>query len=208
MSIGFLLKNRHDSVVWRGPKKTGKIFQHSQLSVAASVCHFRNNSMGLVITATISQFLTQVDWKDLDYLIVDTPPGTSDEHITVIEKLRFVALCCLNSRTKLATIGFMFWFHISREFHCDGAILVTTPQEVAIEDVRKEYTLCCKTKIPVLGIVENMSGYLCSHCKVQYLHFINQYSASVERLINALTCSFRNAPTYFQVTEDACMPSS
>ncbi|KAK7576239.1 hypothetical protein V9T40_012525 [Parthenolecanium corni] len=110
MSIGFLLKNRNDSVVWRGPKKT----------------------------ATINQFLTDVSWGDIDYLIIDTPPGTSDEHITVIEKMRTL--------------------------NCDGAVLVTTPQEVALEDVRKELTLCKKTGIPVIGIIENMSGYVCPNC--------------------------------------------
>lgn len=62
MSIGFLLKNQNDSVVWRGPKKTGMI----------------------------KQFLTDVVWRDIDYLIIDTPPGTSDEHITVMENLRLI----------------------------------------------------------------------------------------------------------------------
>lgn len=104
MSIGFLLKNRGDAVVWRGPKKT----------------------------AMIRQFLTDVYWQDIDYLIIDTPPGTSDEHITVMENLKNVS--------------------------CDGAIIVTSPQEVAIEDVRKEVTFCRKTGIPIIGIVENMSG--------------------------------------------------
>ncbi|XP_067005188.1 cytosolic Fe-S cluster assembly factor Nubp2 homolog [Anabrus simplex] len=110
MSIGFLLKNRNDSVVWRGPKKT----------------------------AMIKQFLTDVYWEDVDYLIIDTPPGTSDEHITVMENVR--------------------------SLNCDGAVVVTTPQAVAIEDVRKELTFCRKTGIPVLGIIENMSGYVCPNC--------------------------------------------
>ncbi|XP_075230899.1 NUBP iron-sulfur cluster assembly factor 2 [Lycorma delicatula] len=110
MSIGFLLKSRNDGVVWRGPKKT----------------------------AMIKQFLTDVYWQDIDYLIIDTPPGTSDEHITVMENLRTL--------------------------NCDGAILVTTPQAVAIEDVRKELTFCRKTGIPVLGIIENMSGFVCPTC--------------------------------------------
>jgi len=110
MSIGFLLDNRNNSVVWRGPKKT----------------------------AMIKQFLTDVVWGDLEYLIIDTPPGTSDEHISVMENLK--------------------------SLNCDGAVIVTTPQEVAIEDVRKEITFCRKTGIPVLGIVENMSGYVCPHC--------------------------------------------
>lgn len=110
MSIGFLLKNRNDSVVWRGPKKT----------------------------AMIKQFLTDVYWQDIDYLIIDTPPGTSDEHITVMENAKLL--------------------------NCDGAILVTTPQAMALDDVRKEATFCRKTGIPILGIVENMSGFICPHC--------------------------------------------
>ncbi|EDW44244.1 cytosolic Fe-S cluster assembly factor NUBP2 homolog [Drosophila sechellia] len=110
MSIGFLLKNREDPVIWRGPKKT----------------------------MMIRQFLTDVRWDELDYLIIDTPPGTSDEHITVME--------CL------------------KEVGCHGAIIVTTPQEVALDDVRKEITFCKKTGINILGIVENMSGFVCPHC--------------------------------------------
>ncbi|XP_046392255.1 cytosolic Fe-S cluster assembly factor NUBP2 homolog [Ischnura elegans] len=110
MSIGFLLKNRNDGVVWRGPKKT----------------------------AMIKQFLTDVYWQDIDYLIIDTPPGTSDEHITVMENVR--------------------------SLNCDGALIVTTPQAVSIEDVRKELTFCKKTGIPILGIVENMSSYICPNC--------------------------------------------
>lgn len=104
MSIGFLLNNRNDAVVWRGPKKT----------------------------SMVKTFLEDVRWGDIDYLIIDTPPGTSDEHITVMENLKTIK--------------------------CDGAILVTTPQQVSIEDVRKELTFCRKTGIHILGIVENMSG--------------------------------------------------
>ncbi|XP_013143427.1 PREDICTED: cytosolic Fe-S cluster assembly factor NUBP2 homolog [Papilio polytes] len=110
MSIGFLLKSRNDAVVWRGPKKT----------------------------AMIKQFLEDVYWQDLDFLVIDTPPGTSDEHITVMENLRQIPQC--------------------------SAIIVTTPQEVAIEDVRKEITFCRKTGIPIFGIIENMSGYQCPTC--------------------------------------------
>ncbi|XP_019880807.2 cytosolic Fe-S cluster assembly factor NUBP2 homolog [Aethina tumida] len=110
MSIGFLLGNRDSAVVWRGPKKT----------------------------AMVKQFLTDVCWGELDYLIIDTPPGTSDEHITIMENLKSVK--------------------------CDGAIIVTTPQQVSIEDVRKEITFCKKTGIPILGLIENMSGYVCQHC--------------------------------------------
>jgi Mrp family chromosome partitioning ATPase len=110
MSIGFLLKNRTDAVIWRGPKKT----------------------------AMIRQFLDDVCWGELDYLIIDTPPGTSDEHITIMECLKTIKN--------------------------DGAIIVTTPQEMSLEDVRKEVTFCKKTGINIIGIVENMSGFVCPNC--------------------------------------------
>ncbi|EDV27718.1 Cytosolic Fe-S cluster assembly factor NUBP2-like protein [Trichoplax sp. H2] len=110
MSIGFLLRNSKDAVVWRGPKKN----------------------------AMIKQFLSDVVWGDLDYLIIDTPPGTSDEHITVAENVRGLNLT--------------------------GAVMVTTPQAVALGDVRREITFCKKVGIPIVGIVENMSGYTCPNC--------------------------------------------
>ncbi|CAG8470217.1 7193_t:CDS:10, partial [Acaulospora colombiana] len=109
MSIGFLLQNKDDSVVWRGPKKNGR------------------------------QFLSDVCWGELDFLIIDTPPGTSDEHISIAEYLRDV--------------------------NPDGAVIVTTPQAVALADVRKELNFCKKVKIPILGVVENMSGFVCPHCE-------------------------------------------
>lgn len=114
MSIGFLLKSRDDPVIWRGPKKT----------------------------AMIRQFINDIEWGDLDYLIIDTPPGTSDEHITIME--------CMNELTSQAK--------------CDGAIIVTTPQEMSLEDARKEITFCNKTNIRILGIIENMSGFVCPTC--------------------------------------------
>lgn len=113
MSIGFLLQGRGDAVVWRGPKKT----------------------------AMIRQFLSDVVWGDLDYLLIDTPPGTSDEHISVAETLAGVS-------------------------GVEGAVVVTTPQGVATADVRKELSFCQKVGFKVLGIVENMSGFVCPHCSV------------------------------------------
>ncbi|XP_051487942.1 cytosolic Fe-S cluster assembly factor NUBP2 [Apus apus] len=110
MSIGFLLERPDDAVVWRGPKKN----------------------------ALIKQFVTDVAWGDLDFLIVDTPPGTSDEHISTVEALR--------------------------PYQPLGAVLVTTPQAVSVGDVRRELTFCKKTGLQVLGIVENMSGFVCPHC--------------------------------------------
>ncbi|XP_026466935.1 cytosolic Fe-S cluster assembly factor NUBP2 homolog [Ctenocephalides felis] len=110
MSIAFLLKSRNDSIVWRGPKKT----------------------------SMIRQFINDVYWNEIDYLIIDTPPGTSDEHITVME--------CL------------------KEVDFDGAVIVTSPQEISLEDVRKEITFCKKTGIKILGVIENLSGYECPNC--------------------------------------------
>jgi Mrp family chromosome partitioning ATPase len=97
-------------VIWRGPKKNG----------------------------LIKSFLKDVYWSDLDVLVFDTPPGTSDEHITVTQCLKDVGI--------------------------DGAVLVTTPQAVACADVRREITFCRKVGIRILGLVENMSGYVCRKC--------------------------------------------
>ncbi|GAB1602805.1 cytosolic Fe-S cluster assembly factor NUBP2 homolog [Argonauta hians] len=111
MSIAFLLESKNDAIVWRGPRKT----------------------------AMINQFVNDVCWQDIDYLIIDTPPGTSDEHLAVVESLR--------------------------GFNPDGAVLVTTPQSVSVGDVRREATFCQKTGIPILGLIENMSGFVCPSCK-------------------------------------------
>ncbi|KAL8278574.1 hypothetical protein RQP46_009066 [Phenoliferia psychrophenolica] len=110
VSIGFLLPSTSSAVIWRGPKKNG----------------------------IIKQFLKDVDWGELDYLVVDTPPGTSDEHLSVVQYLK--------------------------ESGIDGAVVVTTPQEVALQDVRKELDFCRKVGVPILGIIENMSGFVCPSC--------------------------------------------
>lgn len=108
MSAGFLLKSQDDAVIWRGPMKMN----------------------------AIKQFLKDVAWGDLDYLIIDSPPGTGDEPL---------AICRL--------IGDM-----------DGAVIVTTPQKVAAVDVRKSISFCRKMRVPILGLVENMSGFVCPQC--------------------------------------------
>lgn len=88
----------------------------------------------------IKQFLKDVDWGErLDYLLVDTPPGTSDEHLSVTSLMKEVGI--------------------------DGALIVTTPQEVALLDVRKEIDFCRKAHIKILGLVENMSGFVCPNCQ-------------------------------------------
>lgn len=109
MSIGFMLPSDDEAVIWRGPRKNG----------------------------LIKQFLSDVEWGTLDYLIVDTPPGTSDEHISLLQYLA-------------KALG-----------PDDGALVVSTPQEVSLMDVRKELSFCVKTKLRVLGVVENMAEYVC-----------------------------------------------
>lgn len=108
MSIGFLLRDRDDAVIWRGPMKMG----------------------------VIKQFLKDVEWGDLDYLVIDSPPGTGDEPLSVAQLAAPV----------------------------DGAVIVTTPQDVATADVRKSITFCRQLSLPVLGVVENMSGFACPKC--------------------------------------------
>ena len=114
MSLGFLLASRGDAVVWRGPKKT----------------------------AMVRQFLSDVHWGALDYLLIDTPPGTSDEHISLVETL----------------------LRDAQPAQLAGAVVVTTPQAVSVSDVRKELNFCKKTGVRILGVVENMAGFVCPHC--------------------------------------------
>jgi ATP-binding protein involved in chromosome partitioning len=108
MSMAFFIGDRDDPVVWRGPIK------HN----------------------AISQFLGEVEWGPLDFLIVDLPPGTGDEPLSVAHLIKNV----------------------------DGSIVVTTPQDVALLDSRKAVTFSRILSIPVIGIVENMSGLICPHC--------------------------------------------
>jgi len=111
MSIGFLLRETDDAVIWRGPMK----YQ------------------------MIKQFLKDVKWGNLDYLIIDAPPGTGDEPLSIAQLLT----------------------------RADGAVVVTTPQQIALADVRKSISFCRQLKMPVLGVVENMSGFVCPQCGKQ-----------------------------------------
>ena len=126
MSISFLLEEGDAAVVWRGPRKNG----------------------------LIKQFLTETYWGDggLDYLIIDTPPGTSDEHISIVQYLNDARPTTLTTTTSDDGGGG------GKSSGASGAIVVTTPEEVSMADVRKELNFCKKTGVPVLGIVENMSG--------------------------------------------------
>ena len=108
MSIGFLIQNEDAALIWRGPMK------HN----------------------IIKQFVSDVCWGSLDYLIVDCPPGTGDEPLSIAQLLG----------------------------KADGAVIVTTPQLLSVVDVRKCLTFCRQLDLPVLGIIENMSGFVCPHC--------------------------------------------
>jgi len=108
ISIGFILRTQNDAVIWRAPLK------HK----------------------LIRDFLTDVQWGNLDYLIIDSPPGTGDEPLSIVQLLE----------------------------DPDGAIIVTTPQDVALIDVRKAITFCKHVNLPIIGVVENMSGFICPHC--------------------------------------------
>jgi len=108
MSIGFLLPSRDSSVIWRGPMKAN----------------------------VLRQFIADVEWGELDYMIVDLPPGTGDEALSVVQLMG-----------KL-----------------DGSIIVTTPQELALLDSRKAVNFSRILRVPVIGIIENMSGFVCPHC--------------------------------------------
>jgi ATP-binding protein involved in chromosome partitioning len=108
MSISFFLPESDAPVIWRGPIKMG----------------------------AIRQFLSDVSWGDLDYLIIDLPPGTGDEPLSVAQLIP----------------------------GADGAVIVTTPQDVALLSVRKSVVFVRKIGMPVVGIVENMSGFSCPHC--------------------------------------------
>ncbi|RAH48481.1 Mrp/NBP35 family ATP-binding protein [Aspergillus brunneoviolaceus CBS 621.78] len=132
MSLGFLLRSRSDAVIWRGPKKT----------------------------AMIRQFLSDVLWGETDYLLVDTPPGTSDEHIALAEQL--LTLCSTGPTSPSSAPQSPATQATPPRLA--GAILVTTPQAIATSDVRKEVNFCVKTQIPTLGVIENMSGYTCPCC--------------------------------------------
>lgn len=107
MSLEYMMDNRDEAIIWRGPLKI----------------------------QAIRQFIAEIDWGQLDYLVIDAPPGTGDEPLSVAQTIKDVQ-----------------------------ALIVTTPQEVALADVRKSINFCKHVNIKILGIVENMSGFICPHC--------------------------------------------
>jgi Mrp family chromosome partitioning ATPase len=107
ISIESLSPNKDDAIIWRGPLKF----------------------------SAIRQFIGEVDWGDLDFLIIDSPPGTGDEPLTVAQTI-------VDAK----------------------AVIVTTPQEVALADVRKSINFCKTVNMDIFGLIENMSGFACPHC--------------------------------------------
>ncbi len=107
VSIQALMQDKDQAIIWRGPAKTGMI----------------------------KQFVGSVDWGALDFLIIDAPPGTGDEPLTVVQTIPEAK-----------------------------AVVVTTPQEVALADVRKSISFCRTVKIEILGLLENMGPFKCPHC--------------------------------------------
>ncbi|MBR6203702.1 MAG: Mrp/NBP35 family ATP-binding protein [Candidatus Methanomethylophilaceae archaeon] len=108
MSMAFLLQSKDTPVLWRGPVKMG----------------------------AIKQFIEDVNWGDLDYLVIDMPPGTGDEALSIVQLIP----------------------------KADGMVIVTTPQDVALLDSRKSLVFGAEAHVPIIGIIENMSGFVCPHC--------------------------------------------
>lgn len=107
VSLEYMLRDRDEAIIWRGPLKI----------------------------QAIRQFVSDMDWGTLDYLIIDAPPGTGDEPLSVAQTVKGVQ-----------------------------AVVVTTPQKVALADVRKSINFCKTMKMEIVGVVENMSGFVCPHC--------------------------------------------
>jgi ATP-binding protein involved in chromosome partitioning len=107
ISLEYMMENRDDPIIWRGPLKI----------------------------QAIRQFVADMDWGELDFLVIDSPPGTGDEPLTVASTIKDAK-----------------------------ALVVTTPQDVALADVRKSINFCKHVKMAILGVVENMSGFVCPHC--------------------------------------------
>lgn len=144
MSIGFLLPNPDDAIIWKGPRKDGMI----------------------------KQFLKETYWDELDYLVVDAPPGTSDEHITIVKLLKSTQI--------------------------DGAVIVTTPQEVSLIDVRKEINFCRKVGVDILGVVENMSGLRLGISDMKFVK-VNENGEEVDATENLLNYLRENAPDFLSL---------
>ena len=108
VSMEFLLQDKSNAIIWRGPMKI----------------------------KALKQLLADVDWGELDFLVVDLPPGSSDEPLSIVQTIKDL----------------------------DGMVIVTTPQNVSLLDVTKSINFAQVAQVPIIGIIENMSGFICPHC--------------------------------------------
>ena len=129
MSFGFFI-NEQDPVIWRGPMLGG----------------------------VLNQFLFDVDWKGLDYLLIDLPPGTGDIQLSMIQNA-----------------------------HVDGAVVISTPQDIALLDAKKGAEMFKKMNLPIIGMVENMSSFVCIHCGTEHYIF---GEGGVEKAVEQLDLNF------------------
>lgn len=128
LSVGLFLEQDGQAVIWRGP----------------------------MLSSLLRQFLTEVEWGELDYLVCDLPPGTGDAALTLVHTVKVT-----------------------------GALIVTTPQAVAIADVRKAVDMCRAVEVPVIGVVENMSYFVCDSCGKRHELFGAGGGAAVAELAGA-----------------------
>lgn len=142
ISVASLIGSKENAVIYKGPRKTN----------------------------LIKRILKETFWGKLDYLLFDTPPGTSDEHLTVIKFLKSMRL--------------------------DGALLVTTPQKLAVNTIRRELTFLRKMKVDVIGLIENMGFYSCPCCAEQTRLFP---SADVKQLVLSQGLKFLGQLPFNQV---------
>ena len=112
----------------------------------------------------IKKFMNDVYWGELDFLLIDTPPGTSDEHLAVIENIRAMAFD--DFAAILVTTPQVLQFS-SPNSTIKSILMIIYMKNLSVNDVRREITFCRKVGIPIAGIVENMSGFTCPHCKVR-----------------------------------------
>lgn len=145
MSIGFMLPSTDSAVIWRGPKKNGMIKQFLKDVDWSSDDLLESNDRepdgdhhpGLMANGNSNTSHQEA----VEFLVIDTPPGTTDEHLSIVSYLKQTGIT--------------------------GAIILTTPQEVSIQDVRRIISFCRKTNVNILGVVENMSGFICPNCEGQ-----------------------------------------
>ena len=155
VSIGFMLPDKDAPVIWRGPKRNG----------------------------LIKQFILDIDWGPLDFLIIDTPPGISEEHLSIVDFL-----------------------DMKSSGDSDGALMVTTGQQVSVNDVRKELGFCKKTNVKVLGVIENMKHLKCENCGHDNLIFKSKFQnkSNIETMLKDFDVGLLGGLSFSPVLLNLC----